>query len=147
MGKGIIYPSIEKIIGFNVLALSLLKAKKADKAQVLSTSKLRVALDECKNTDEDVHGKAAALLKGIVQKHPFASGNRRTAFIAAKYFALSNGGRFNIEDNPSHANAMKGVREGYYTDDEIKEWIMHGKIREFERRANPKDSGAGNPKI
>ena len=73
------------------------------------------------------------LLKGLVQKHPFASGNRRTAFIATKDFITSNNGKFNIKDDPSQARALQGVREKYYPSEEIKEWIKNGKIRSFKR--------------
>ncbi len=116
-----------------MLSLSILKAKKADKAEVLSRVKLQEAIDACRKRESDIYGKAAVLLKELVQKHPFASGNRRTSFVVAKEFVLSNGGKFNIKDDPSHANVMKGVRERYYTDDELAEWIKNGKIREFKR--------------
>ena len=44
-----------------------------------------------------------------------------------------NYSHFQIEDNPSQARIMTGVREGFYTDKELKEWIEHGKIKEFKR--------------
>ena len=144
MLKDIDYPSIEKIIEYNILALSLLKAKKADKAQVLSRAKIQDALDACMDKEGDLSLKAAVLLRELVQKHPFASGNRRTAFVVTKDFILSNGGSFKIQDEPAHADAMKGIREGYYSDEEIEEWITHGKIRKFERSTDTKDSSAGN---
>ena len=77
--------------------------------------------------------KPACLLKEIIQEHPFESGNRRTAFIVAKEFLLSNKATFGVKDNPTHARVMQGIREGYYKDEEIKEWIKNGKIREFRR--------------
>jgi hypothetical protein len=40
---------------------------------------------------------------------------------------------FNIQDDPSHAKIMTGIRENYYTDIELKEWIKDGHIREFKR--------------
>ena len=39
MNKEIMYPSVEKIIEYNILALASLKVKKADKAEVLSRKK------------------------------------------------------------------------------------------------------------
>jgi prophage maintenance system killer protein len=80
-----------------------------------------------------VYDRALVLLKGLIQKHPFSSGNRRTAFIVTKDFILSNNERFKIKDDPKHARVMQGIREQYYSDEEIKEWIQHGKIREFKR--------------
>ena len=128
------YPSVEEIEEFNILVLSIIKVKKADKPQVLSSSKIREAIAECEDAEGNVYAKAAALMKGLVKKHAFASGNRRTAFVAAKSFVLANGGSFRIADDPAYARVMQGIREDYYTDAEIMEWIEHGKIREFARR-------------
>ena len=129
----IIYPSPERIIEYNLLALELIKVKKADSAKVLSMSKIREIIEECENNEGNVYDKSVVLLKGLIQKHPFASGNRRTAFIAAKNFVLRNKSKFGIKDDPHYAKVMQGIREHYYSDDEIKEWIKHGKIREFTR--------------
>ena len=127
------YPSVEKIIELNLLALSMIRAKKADQACVLSRGKLSQALEESKNFEGDIYDKAVILLKGIVQKHAFASGNRRTAFLAAKYFLMANKAAINVEDKPENARVLLGIREGYYSGEEIKEWIKNGKIREFSR--------------
>ena len=32
-----------------------------------------------------------------------------------------------------YAKVMTGIREGYYSDDEIVGWLKNGKIREFKR--------------
>ncbi len=127
------YPTAERIVEYNLLALELIKVKKADQSKVLSMPKLRDAVHECEIKEGDLYDKATILLKGIVQKHPFASGNRRTAFIATKDFVLHNKGLFGIKDDPDNARVMLGVRERYYSDEELKEWIKHGKIREFRR--------------
>ncbi len=129
----IIYPTAERLIEYNFLALQFIKVKKADQAKVLSHAKMRDVIESCIAHDGDVYDKAIVLLKGIVQKHPFASGNRRTAFIALKEFILANHLLFGIKDDPSHARVMQGVRENYYTNDELKEWIKNGKIRAFKR--------------
>jgi len=46
---GIVYPTTEKIIEYNLLALELIKVKKADKPKVLSVSKIAGIIEECKN--------------------------------------------------------------------------------------------------
>ena len=130
----VLYPTVEKVIEYNVLALKLIKVKRADQPKILSHQKIVGIIEETKDSEGDIYDKAVVLLKGLIQKHPFASGNRRTAFIVAKEFLLSNQKAFNIEDNPTQARAMQGIRENYYTNDEIKEWIKHGKIREFKRQ-------------
>lgn len=129
----IMHTTPEKVIEYNLLALNMIRAKKSDKPEVLSKNKLIDVIEECKNLKGDIYDKAVVLLKGLIQKHPFASGNRRTAFIVTKDFLLTNKARFGIKDDPKQARVMIGIREGFYTDKEIKDWIKNGKIKEFER--------------
>ncbi|HLD87249.1 MAG TPA: Fic family protein [Candidatus Nanoarchaeia archaeon] len=133
MAKEIAYPAIEKIIEYNALALALLRVKKADKPEVMSRQKIRDAIGQCMDSKEDIHGKAAILLACLTKGHAFASGNRRTAFLVAKDFLLSNGAKLEVKDDPSYAPVLKGVREGFYTHEEIREWLKNGKIRAFKR--------------
>ncbi len=127
------YLEAEKVIEFNLLALTAIRAKKADQPKVLSKSKLEAVLRACKEKDGDVFDKGAILLEGIVKAHAFASGNRRTAFIAMKYFLLINNAKTRISDDPINSRIMLGIREGYYSHEEIKEWTKNGKIKEFKR--------------
>ncbi|MDO8633712.1 MAG: type II toxin-antitoxin system death-on-curing family toxin [archaeon] len=127
------YPSYEKIVELNVLALNLIKVKKSDKAEVRSRQKINEVLKQCMNAPGDVYDKAAVLVKGLVQKHAFASGNRRTAFLAVKYFLLENNQKFGLKDDSSQSKVMLGIREGFYSDNEIREWLKNGKIKEFAR--------------
>lgn len=127
------YPSIEKIIGYNFLALTLIKVKRADQLEVLSYGKIKEILTACETKQGDLYNKAVVLLKGIVQKHPFASGNKRTAFITAKNFLLDNKGKLGVKEDPSCAKIMAAIRHDYYTDEELKGWLQHGQIRAFNR--------------
>lgn len=133
MGKKLVYLSVEQVIEYNILAINLINVKKADKAEILSKSRLIDVIGGCKDFDGDVYDKAVFLLKGLIQKHPFASGNRRTALIAVKDFLLKNDEVFGIKDDPTQARSMIGIRENFYKDEELKEWLKHGKIRKFER--------------
>jgi len=133
MQKKLIYLLPEKIIKYNILALDLIRTKKADKPEVLSYDKLFDIIDGCKDLKGDIYDKAVFLLRGLTQSHAFASANRRTAFIVAKEFLENNKAKFNVKDNPEQARAMIGIRENFYKDSEIKEWLKNGKIREFER--------------
>lgn len=131
--KKILYPSEDKIIEFNVLILNLIKIKKSDKPKVLSPLKLIESIDICKEFQGDIFDKAAILMSNLIQKHPFASGNRRTAFITTKYFLKINNKKIRIKDEPTYAKTMMGIREKFYKHEEIKEWIKNGKIKKFER--------------
>lgn len=127
------YPTAEKIIELNILALTLVKAKRADSPKVMSNSKIQQVIEESKKREGDVYDKATVFLKGITQKHAFASGNRRIALLVTSYFLTTNGAKSFIQNDPENAKIMTGVREGYYADNEIKEWIQHGKIKTFQR--------------
>ncbi len=45
----------------------------------------------------------------------------------------TNGERFYIPDTEHNVKIMIGIRENYYIQKEIKEWIKHGKIKAFKR--------------
>ena len=131
--KELIYLTVERIIEYNILAINIIRVKKSDKAEVLSKSRLIELIEGCKELKGDVYDKAVFLLKGLIQKHPFASGNRRTAIISVKDFLLSNNKIFGIKDDPEQANVMTGIREKFYKDEELNEWLKNGKIRKFKR--------------
>lgn len=133
MPTEIIYLSAERIIELNIFAITIIKAKKADSAKVLSETKLRQVIDDYQKCQGDVYSKAVVLLKGIIQKHPFASGNRRTAFLAAKISLAENKARFGVKDDSASARVLQGIRESYYNDEEIRRWLQDGTIREFIR--------------
>ena len=133
MARRIIYPTIEKIIEYNFLVLNFLKVKKADTPRVLSKTKLYHIVEGCKKVKGDRYDKGAFLFTELIRQHAFASGNRRTAFIVTKEFLVTNKARFKIKDDPRQARMMTGIREGFYTQHEIKEWIKNGKIRAFKR--------------
>ena len=50
-----------------------------------------------------------------------------------KEFILKNGKDFKIKTDIGESKVLQGVRENYYTDAELKEWIQHGQIRHFKR--------------
>ncbi|MCR4369067.1 MAG: Fic family protein [archaeon] len=127
------YPSFDKIVELNVLALNLIKVKNKDAAKVLSSSKILAVINECKNFEGAVYDKAVILLKGLVVAHAFASGNRRTAFLSMKLFLKENNTKLSVTDDPLNAVVLRGIRENYYSDNEIKEWLKNGKIRQFKR--------------
>ena len=127
------YPTVEHIIEFNHLALALVRVKKADKPAVLSKPKLHEIVEECQNAPSDVYDKAVVLLTGIIKKHPFASGNRRTAFAVAMEFLLVNSASTPLLVKQKSEKVLLGIRESYYSNEEISEWLKTGEIRAFKR--------------
>lgn len=127
------YPTPQEIIEFNKIILKEIKVKKADKPELLSYKALVDSIDMCKKMEGDIYTKAVCLLKSLVQKHPFASGNRRTAFAVTERFLTDNHTKSKISNAEEQAKILKGVREGFYSDEEIKNWLKTGRIREFKR--------------
>lgn len=127
------YPDVEKIVELNALAITAMYAKKSDKAELKSHSKVAQVLEDCKIQKGNVYDKAVVLLKGLIQKHPFASANRRTAILVTKLFLTQNKYTFNVKDEKIQAQNLQGIRENFYSDEEIKEWIKNGQIQDFKR--------------
>ncbi len=126
------YPSTTDIVRMNQKVLDEIKVKKADAHKVLSVSKLDSVLEGVRATKGGTFQKAAFLLKGLVQSHSFASGNRRTAYASMLNFLELNG-KTAKSDEGENARILQGIREDYYTLAEIQEWLEHGKIRDFKR--------------
>ena len=129
----IIYPTVEKLINYNRYVLEKIKVKKADAPKVLSELKLQNIILKCKNFKGDIYDKASILLQGLVQGHVFASGNRRTALFITIKFLLDNKAKPIIKNEAKFARVLTGIREGFYTRLQIKDWLKNGKIQEFSR--------------
>ncbi len=130
--KSVVYPFVDDIREVNKKVLQEIKVKKADRSALMPGGKLIIEtiLKETKEKEGDIFDKAVILLKGLVQRHPFESGNRRTAMVVTASFLEVNEQRLNIAHN---VKVLQGIREDYYQDDEIKSWLKGGEIRDFER--------------
>ncbi len=128
-----IYPTVEEIQYNNTIAIEMFRRSKRDQAKTISISFIEKALDTTKIAPGDVYDKAAKLLIELTRIHAFESGNKRTSFLTTKKFVLKNEKKFNIPDAVNNVKIMIGIRENYYTQKEIKEWIKHGKIKTFKR--------------
>ena len=131
--EGLKYLTAEEVIEYNKSVLQKVKVRKADSHKVIAEGALQSVIEECKKKEGDVYDVAAFLLKSLIQKHPFASGNRRTAWIAAERFLEMNAYKLNADNSRDQAKSLQGIRENYYTDEEIKGWLVTGKIRGFKR--------------
>lgn len=125
------YLTVEHLIEINKEVLKEVKVKKADSFKVLSLLKLRRLTEDVEAANGDLYDKAVVLLKGLIQYHPFASGNRRASVVAVLEFLKRNGEEIKLSLNPK---VLQGIRESYYTDKEIKDWLIGGDIRDFKRK-------------
>lgn len=131
--QSIKYVDIDNIIELNKAVIRNLPIKKADTHKVLGVKAIMDISNEYRSVEGDVWDKASYLLKELIKKHPFASGNRRTALSAAILFLESNGQKPNLRNHKELSKTLQGIREDYYSKSEIKDWLMRGEIREFNR--------------
>jgi prophage maintenance system killer protein len=78
----------------------------------------------------DIYEKAAVLLTELLRGHAFASGVRRTAYAATISFLRVNGETPKVVHDPK---VMIGIRERFYTKEEIKSWLKGNEVRKFTR--------------
>jgi len=128
-----VYPTVDEIQYYNTIAIEMFRRSKLDQAKTISASYIQRAIDKVKMEPGDLYDKAARLIIELTSMHAFESGNKRTAFLSTKRFVLNNGGKFNIPDTINNVKIMIGIRENFYSQNEVKEWIINGKIKKFER--------------
>jgi len=127
------YPTIDDLIFINKRIIETTKVTKAEKHGLLANVKvLENIIKEVEKTKGSIYNKATVLLTELVQKHPFESGNRRTAFIATLDFLEVNKVKVNLNTGKVE-NILRGTREGFYNLKEISNWLKGGDIREFKR--------------
>ncbi|MHB2035178.1 MAG: type II toxin-antitoxin system death-on-curing family toxin [Nitrososphaerales archaeon] len=129
--KVIRYPSLEVLITLNKTILEAVRVGKHDRHLVWDREGLVKALEEMKTEEGDIFDKATKLLIELTVKHPFKSGNKRTAFVATEVFLATNGKAVKVKGDSG--GVMQGIREGFYTKNEIKSWLKGNEIREFSR--------------
>jgi len=126
-----IYPSVGELIETNRRMLKEIRAKRADQHRVVSLPKLEQAIQKAKDEKGDVYRKAAVLLIELVRGHAFASGVRRTAYAATIAFLKTNGEFPRVTHDP---RILTGIRERFYTLDEVENWLRGNEVRPFARQ-------------
>lgn len=69
----------------------------------------------------DCFSKAAAAIDYVVSFHPFADGNKRTAFLLA--VAILKDGGYRLDDNEDTFRLMKDAAWGKMSGDAIEDWL------------------------
>jgi len=124
------YLTVDEIIEVNRNVLKEIRVKRADSHRVASRSKLEDVIKRVQEEKGEIYTKAADLLIQLTKAHAFDSGNRRTAYAAAKLFLEANGKELGIKVEP---RALTGIREGFYETREVVEWLKGNGIRAFVR--------------
>lgn len=78
---------------------------------------------------DDICVLAATYLVAVASNHPFADGNKRTAFLAAGLFLRLNGRRLTAEQADA-ARAVLAVAAGQRDIDEVANWIRARSVEE-----------------
>lgn len=130
------YLDYEDIIEINRRVLKGLPVKKADRHKVLSLIAIMDISNEYRTIEGDLWDKAGYLLRELVRKHPFASGNRRTAMESVILFLKLNDERIGVRNVKNNDKILQGIREEHYSKTEIREWLLRGEIRDFDRQTN-----------
>jgi death-on-curing protein len=87
---------------------------------------LESALDRARNLwaygDDDLCALAAAVAFGVARNHPFADGNKRTAWVLARLFLGLNGLTIAF-DSGEAIRTVLALAAGDLSDDELADWF------------------------
>ncbi len=70
----------------------------------------------------DAAALAAAYAYGLVRNHPFADGNKRTAWVMARLFLADNGYKLQF-DPADEVRTMEAVAAGKLRESELATWF------------------------
>jgi death-on-curing protein len=71
----------------------------------------------------DMCSKTAAFIHSLIVFHPFADGNKRTAFVAAEVILKLNG--YGIKPGKENEDFFWAIARGEKSVEEIKEWLKN----------------------
>jgi prophage maintenance system killer protein len=127
--KKIWIPGTREVISYNKKVLDLHQATKGDRHQVLSRSNLKNTLKVVRKFPGDVYDKSAVMMERLARAnvHPFASGNRRTAYFTANKMLWKNEGFAMLKKQDNRAEIMNKIRKGELSHDEIKDILRNNK--------------------
>lgn len=69
----------------------------------------------------DIWQKVAVLIHSLIVFHPFADGNKRTAFVAADVIMKLNG--YPLRPSPEHEAFFWAIARGEESEEEIAAWL------------------------
>ena len=90
-------------------------------AGALESAMMR-AVNQCSYGEDDLARLAAAFGYGIARNHPFADGNKRTAWVVARTFLALNG--LVLQFDKAEATALvQALAAGELSEEELADWF------------------------
>lgn len=94
------------------------------KPNELSSSQQRPALHRYYTGNQDMFCLASLLMQSLIQNHPFANANKRTAAAAGYMFLLLNGYELTAPGY-EFVEMMVGVANHEYSEAELEDWLAY----------------------
>lgn len=125
--EGVNYLSIDDIIYINKTLINIQTPN--EPIQVLNQSNLessqsRPSVIRYYEQTEDMFRLSSVLIESIIQNHPFANANKRTAMMCGYVFLLINGYELTAPSDDV-VDIATGLANKIYTCNELEDWLCH----------------------
>lgn len=133
--EGVNYLSIEDIVYIN---RSLIETQTPNEpigvlnSNNLSSSQSRPSTIRYYEQTDDMFRLSAVLIESLIQNHPFANANKRTAMMAGYVFLLLNGYELTAPGDEV-VTIAEGLARKDYTVEDLENWLCHWS-REYDSR-------------
>ncbi|MGH8329225.1 MAG: type II toxin-antitoxin system death-on-curing family toxin [Pseudomonas sp.] len=94
------------------------------KPNELNSSQQRPAIHRYYTGNQDMFCLASLLMQSLIQNHPFANANKRTAAAAGYMFLLLNGYELTAPGD-EFVEIMVGVANHEYSEEELEDWLAY----------------------
>ncbi|MDE9427435.1 MULTISPECIES: type II toxin-antitoxin system death-on-curing family toxin [Xenorhabdus] len=123
--EGVNYLSVSDITYINKTLIERQTPKemiKVLKPNELESSQARPSLVKYYEQTDDMFRLASALIDSLIQNHPFANANKRTAMMSGYIFLLINGYELTAPNDEVVEMAV-GLAEKEYSSEELEDWL------------------------
>lgn len=134
--EGVHYLTVDDIISINNLLIEKQTPNEPIKvlnSNNLGSSQARPCQVRYYEQTEDMFRLSSALIESLIQNHPFANANKRTAMMAGYVFLLLNGYELTAPSDEVVTIAEGLARKDYSVED-LENWLCHWS-REYDSRS------------
>ncbi|EDX1477291.1 type II toxin-antitoxin system death-on-curing family toxin [Salmonella enterica subsp. enterica serovar Bonariensis] len=134
--EGINYLSLEDIVYINKALIEIQTPNEPVgvlNQNNLSSSQSRPSTIRYYEQTDDMFRLSAVLIESLIQNHPFANANKRTAIMAGYVFLLLNGYELTAPGDEVVIIA-EGIARKEYSVDDLENWLCHWS-REYDSRS------------